>query len=220
MNDSLFVTFIDLASGGLLLVTVMIVWRRDAVPMVRLLAAQGAFLGAIPVLSGVKAGDAQLIVVGVAVAGLRGIVFPRLIGARLHGSSAAGRVPGPLVNTTAALLITAGLIVVAFVIARPLIAIDASPTTREVPVGFAIVLIGVFLLVSRRRAVTQIAGFVVLDNGIDAVAFLATSGVPVVVELGASLDVLLALVILGVLTGRMYMKFGGTDLDDLRQLRD
>jgi hydrogenase-4 component E len=218
MSESFFVTLVDLASGGLLLVTVLIVWRRDAVPMVRLLALQGAFLGAIPVLSGIRESDVQLVAVGVAVAALRGVVFPRLIAARRGASSGTERFP--LVNTTAALLVTAGLTVVAFVIARPLVAVDSSPTTRAVPVGFAVVLIGVFLLVSRRRAVTQIAGFVVLDNGIDAVAFLATSGVPVVVELGASLDVLLALVILGVLTGRMHAKFGGTDLDDLRQLRD
>jgi hydrogenase-4 component E len=220
MSGSSFVSLVDLAAGGLLLVTVMIVWRRDGVAMVRLLAAQGALLGAIPVLAGIRDGDTQLIVVGVAVAVLRSVVFPRLIGARLRGSSGAEREAAPLVNTTAALLITAGLTIVAFVVARPLVEIDASPTTRAVPVGFAVVLIGMFVLVSRRRAATQIVGFVVLDNGIDAVAFLATSGVPVVVELGASLDVLLALVILGVLTGRMYAKFGGTDLDDLRQLRD
>jgi hydrogenase-4 component E len=82
------------------------------------------------------------------------------------------------------------------------------------------VFIGVFLLVARRKALSQIIALLVLDNGIDAVAFLATLGVPFVVELGASLDVLVALVILGVLTGRMYAKFGGSDLDDLRELHE
>jgi hydrogenase-4 component E len=220
MTESLFVSLVDLASGGIVLVSVLIVWRRDATSMVRLLRAQGAFLGAIPVVSGIRDGDAQLVVVGVAVATLRGVVFPRLIGARLRGGTGSERVPAPLVNTTAALLITAGLTVMAFVVTRPLVALEASPMMRAVPVGFAVVLVGIFLLVSDRRAVTQIAGFLVLDNGIDTVAFLATSGVPVIVELGASLDVLLALVILGVLAGRMFAKFGGTDLDDLRQLRD
>jgi hydrogenase-4 component E len=220
MTESLFVSLVDLASGGLLLVTVLIVWRRDVTPMVRLLAAQGALLGAIPVLSGIRHSDIQLIVVGVGVGALRGVVFPRLIGARLHARTGPDRGPAPLVNTTAALLITAALTGVAFGVAQPLVAVDVSATTRALPVGFAMVLIGMFVLVSRRRAVTQIAGFLMLDNGIDAIAFLAAGGVPVVVELGASLDVLLALVILGVLAGRMYTKFGGTDLDDLHQLRD
>jgi hydrogenase-4 component E len=220
MTESTYVTLVDLAAGGLLLATVLIVWRRDARAMVRLLAGQGLALGAIPVLGGIRDGDAQLVAVGVAVIVLRAVVFPRLIGARLRGDRGDERETVPLVNTTASLLITAALTVVAYVVAQPIIDLDRSPVTRAVPVGFALVLIGIFLLASRRRAVTQVVGFVVLDNGIDAVAFFATSGVPVIVELGASLDVLLALVILGVLTGRMHTKFGGSDLDDLRGLRD
>jgi hydrogenase-4 component E len=59
-----------------------------------------------------------------------------------------------------------------------------------------------------------------LDNGIAATAFLLTAGVPLIVELGASLDVLFAVVVLGLLTGRLHRAFGGTDLDQLRELRD
>jgi hydrogenase-4 component E len=59
-----------------------------------------------------------------------------------------------------------------------------------------------------------------LDNGIAASAFLLTAGVPLIVELGASLDVLFAIVVIGILTGRMRRIFGGTDLDQLRELRE
>ena len=60
----------------------------------------------------------------------------------------------------------------------------------------------------------------VLDNGIATVAFLTSGGVPVVVELGVTLDVLLVVLILQVLAGRMRLTHGGLDLDDLRELRD
>jgi hydrogenase-4 component E len=63
-------------------------------------------------------------------------------------------------------------------------------------------------------------GFLMLDNGITATAFLITGGVPLIVELGASLDVLFAVFVLGLLTGHMRRAFGGTDLDQLRELRD
>ena len=86
--------------------------------------------------------------------------------------------------------------------------------------AIAVVLTGLFILVTRRRALTQVIGFVVLDNGIAALAFLITAGFPLIVELGASIDILLAVLILQVLTGRMRVKFGGTDLDQLRQLHD
>ncbi len=59
-----------------------------------------------------------------------------------------------------------------------------------------------------------------LDNAIAATAFLITAGVPLIVELGASLDILFAIMILGVLTDRMRVSFGGTDLNQLRELRD
>jgi hydrogenase-4 component E len=60
----------------------------------------------------------------------------------------------------------------------------------------------------------------VLDNGIAAVAFLAVGGLPLVVELGVTLDVLLVVLVLRVLTGRLRFSFGATDLDDLTELRD
>ena len=63
-------------------------------------------------------------------------------------------------------------------------------------------------------------GFLILDNGIALVAFLATAGLPLIVELGASLDLLLAVLVLQVLAARMRTKFGGMDLDQLRELHD
>ncbi len=95
-----------------------------------------------------------------------------------------------------------------------------TPSTRAVPVALTVLLVGFFVLVSRRRALSQVVGFLLMDNAITATAFLTTSGVPAVVELGVSLDVLLAVLVLQVLTTRMRAAFGGTDLDELRELRD
>jgi len=68
--------------------------------------------------------------------------------------------------------------------------------------------------------VSQLIGFLLLDNGIGTVAFLTAGGVPLVVELGVSLDVLLVVLILQVLTSRIRAEFGDVDLDDLTELRD
>jgi hydrogenase-4 component E len=65
-----------------------------------------------------------------------------------------------------------------------------------------------------------VAGFLLLDNGITAVAFLAAAGVPLLVEIGVSFDLLLVVLVLRVLTVRMRSAFGATDLDDLRELHD
>ena len=91
---------------------------------------------------------------------------------------------------------------------------------NAVPAAFAVVLIALFVLITRRRALSQAAGFLMLDNGIAASAFLMTAGVPLIVELGASLDMLFAVLVLGILTGWLRRAFGGADLDRLRELRD
>jgi hydrogenase-4 component E len=105
-------------------------------------------------------------------------------------------------------------------VSQPLQASGTGAATRAVPVGIALVLFGFLILATRRHAVSQLVGFLVLDNGITTVAFLISSGVPLVVELGVSLDVFLVVLVLQVLTGRIRTEFGDTDLDDLRELRD
>ncbi|MHB8329555.1 MAG: hypothetical protein ACYDD6_08035, partial [Acidimicrobiales bacterium] len=81
-------------------------------------------------------------------------------------------------------------------------------------------LVGFFTLVTRRKAVSQIVGVLLVDNGVALVAFLATAGVPLLVELGASLDVLLAVIVLQVLATQLRSKLGSFDLDQLTELRD
>jgi hydrogenase-4 component E len=82
------------------------------------------------------------------------------------------------------------------------------------------VLLGFFVLVTRRRAISQVVGLLLLDNGITATAFLAVSGVPLVIELGVSFDLLLVVLVLQVLAARLRTAFGTTDLDELRELHD
>jgi hydrogenase-4 component E len=195
------------------------VWRRDLRAVVRLLAWQGAALAVLPLAEGIHDGDPALVLVGVVVLALRGLFLPWLLARAVGVADHERRESAPLVNTSASLLIAAGLTVVAYAVSRPLVALNPVAATRAVSAAFAVVLIAVFVMVSRRRAVSQAIGFLMLDNGIAATAFLITAGVPLIVELGASLDVLFAVLVLGVLTGQMRRTFGDTDLDQLRELR-
>ena len=135
-------------------------------------------------------------------------------------ASGEARETQPLVNVAASLLAAAVLTLLAYAVTQPVVRLSPSPATHAVPVAVTVVLLGFFVLVTRRRALSQMVGFLLIDNGIAAVAFLTTAGVPVVVELGVSLDVLLAVVVLQVLTSRMRAEFGAIDLDELRELHD
>ncbi|MBS9535536.1 hypothetical protein KIH27_18275 [Mycobacterium sp. M1] len=215
-----YVTLLDLAAGGVLLTAVLIVWRRDLPSIVRLLRMQGVALAAIPVLGGWREGDAELIWIGLTVLVVRAVLLPWLLARAVGAERQDQREATPLVNTTASLLIATTLVVAAFAVAQPVTALQPTPASAAAPAALAAILIAMFVMATRRHAISQAAGFLMLDNGITAVAFLLTAGVPPVVELGVSLDVLFALIVLGVLTGRLRRMFGGADLDQLQELRD
>ena len=217
-----YVQWLDLACGALLVTAVVIVWRRRLTAIIAMLALQGTALAAIAAVLAVHARDVRLGVVAAGVLALRAVALPWLLGRAIAGvgPGAGSRETRPLVNVTASLLAVAALALVAYAVSRPLAALGPSPATTAIPVGITVTLTGFFVLVTRRRAVSQLAGFLLMDNGITATGFLTTAGTGLLVELGVSLDVLLAVVVLRVLASRMRDAFGDTDLDDLRELHD
>ncbi len=218
MTAHVFAQMVGLSAGLLLVTAVLMVWRRSLRASIRLLSIQGAALALLVAVIGVHAGDVQLLAISVLLLGLKGVVLPWVLTrTRVAGPA---REDAPLLNPTAALITASLLTVLAYLVSRPLIGISTDPTARAVPIGITLVLIGFLLLVTRRRALSQLIGFLLLDNGIAAVAFLTSGGVPLVVELGAALDLLLVVLILQVLTGRMRVKFGDTDLTELAELAD
>jgi hydrogenase-4 component E len=219
MTDTLFVQLLDLAAGLALVCAFVALWRRGLVPIVRALAVQGVAVAGVALLLGIHEDDLELVAVAVLVLSLKAVVIPGVL-LRIIGESAERRETEPLVNVPASLLAAAALTMLAYAVTRDLVSLDSAPQVQAIPIGVAILLIGFFALVSRRNAVTQIVGFLLLDNGIALVAFLATAGLPVIIELGVSLDLLLAVLVLQVLAARMRTKFGALDLDRLQELRD
>jgi hydrogenase-4 component E len=220
MGEALFAQLIAVTTGLLLVTGVLLVWRRSLRSQVALLAAQGATLALLALLLALEEGSAELFAVAALVLVLKGFALPAVLRRTLAAEGMAAREEVPLLNTTASLIATALLTTLAYLVSRPLAALGPGPTVSAVPIGVALVLYGFLLLASRRHAVSQLLGFLMLDNGIATVAFLTSGGVPLIVELGVSLDVLLVVLILQVLTRRMRSAFGETDLDDLRELRD
>jgi hydrogenase-4 component E len=220
MSDTVFVQLLDLACGALLLTAVLILWRRELTVIIRVFAIQGL---ALAVLVAVVAGherSAELGAVAAGIAVLRAGVLPYLLRRALAGVGEVRRETRPLVNVASSLLAAAVLTMLAYAVSPPLIALAPSPATQAIPVGLTVVLIGFFVLVTRRRALSQLVGFLLMDNGITTVGFLTTAGTGLAVELGVSLDVLLVVLVLQILTTRMREAFGDADLDELRELRD
>lgn len=220
MTETVYVQSLDLAAGVFLFAAVAMLWRRQLPAMIGLFAVQGVALAAIVAVLGLHEQSAELIAVAIGLGVLRAGVLPLLARRALGTAVEEQRETSPAVNIAASLLAAAGLTLLSYVVTRPLVALAPSPATAILPVTVAVVLIGLFALATRRRALSQVVGFLLLDNGITATAFLASAGVPLIVELGVSFDLLLVVIVLQLLTVRLRSAFGTTDVDELRELHD
>ena len=219
MSPAAYSSALGLSCAIVLLSAVVTLWRRSLRALVRALALQGVALAAVAMVLGLRGHDHGLEVVAALVLIAKGAVVPALI-ARVVRHDTASRETQPLVNVPASLVAAGVLIFLAFASSRPITSLASSASGRLIPYGMAAMLIGFFALATRRKAVSQIVGILLVDNGIALVAFLATAGVPLIVELGASLDVLLVVVVLRVMTTQMRLRLGSLDLDQLAELRD
>lgn len=219
MTETTFVQLLDLAAGTVLVAGFAALWLRRLVTITRVIAVQGVALATVALVIGLYENETELVAIAVMVGVLRGIVLPGLI-LRAVRAGHEHREVESLINVPASLLAASGLTLIAYATTRDLVVLAPTAQVRALPLGVAVALIGILLIVTRRKAVLQIMGVLMLDNGIALVMFLGTSGVPLAVELGIASDVLLAMFILQMLTNRIRTKFGGTDLDQLRELRD
>jgi hydrogenase-4 component E len=86
-------------------------------------------------------------------------------------------------------------------------------------VAISVFLIGFFMMVNRRKALTQVLGMLTLENGVFLAAICLTYGMPLIVELGVFFDVLVAVLVLGILVYRIRETFESMDVSKMRRLR-
>ncbi len=219
MNHQVFDNVLGLGCGVVVLSAVVTLWRHSLIAIIRALAVQGVALALVALTLGLHGHDRGLEVVAGLVLLAKGVVVPALI-TKVVRHDVASRETDPLVNVPASLVAAGVLIFLAFAASRSVTALTSNAPGRLIPFGMAAMLIGFFALATRRKAVSQIVGLLLVDNGIALVAFLATAGVPLIVELGASLDLLLITVVLRVLATQMRRRLGTVDLDGLAELHD
>ena len=220
MSETLFTQLLNITVGAMLLTAVLILWRRELSSIISVFGLQGIALAATVALIAAQEGSAELGVVAALVLVLRAGVLPWLLRRTLAAAGPNRRETKPLVNVVTSLLAAAGLTLLAYAVAQPLVALDPTATSHAIPAALAVALIGFFVLVTRRLALSQLVGFLLLDNGITAVGILTTAEIGLVVELGISMDVLLVVLVLQVLKSRIRAAFGRTDIDELRELHD
>jgi hydrogenase-4 component E len=126
----------------------------------------------------------------------------------------------PLLNATSTMLIGVLVVVFSFGLAQPISALASTATRNAIGIAVAVVLIAFMTMITRRKAMSQVVGFLSMENGLFFGAMSATYGMPMIVELGVALDVLVAMLVLGVFFFQIREQFDSLDLSHLESLKE
>jgi hydrogenase-4 component E len=207
-----------MGSSGVLLCGLILLWRRGVAAYITAFMWQSAVLAALTAAVGYFGNDPQLYVVAALLFGIKAVAIPRLL-RRVAQRFTAGRETAPYVNTATSLVVSGLLVLLAYAAARPLEAIADAPTRAGMPLAMGLLFISLFIIVSRRLAITQVIGFLMLENAIALLAVLATYGVPLIVELGVFLDALMGFLVMQIFLYDIHDTFSTTDVDVLKRLK-
>ena len=212
---------VTLMAAFVLVLQIAMVGQRSLVMNIRLFAAKSFLLGAIAgSIAWYNHAPHIFIAAGMTVL-LKAILVPILL-ERLVDRIDIHHEIAPIVNTPLSILISGGLTLVAYLVGESFYRPEAGAASlghNTLAVAISVFLIGFFMMINRRKALTQVLALLPLENGIFLAATCLTYGMPLIVELGVFFDVLVAVLVLGILVYRIRESFESMDVSKLRRLR-
>jgi hydrogenase-4 component E len=181
-------------------------------------AAQGSILGVLAFLAH-RHGGAEPLLVAVGIVAVKGLVIPRLLYKAMR-DVAIHREVEPFIGFTTSLLLGAVGTGLAVLFSQTLPLDDAHRGSLLLPASFATVLTGFIILTTRRKAITQVVGYLVLENGIFIMGLALLGAMPFLVELGALLDLFVGIFVMGIIINHISREFSSLDTTRLSALKE
>ena len=203
----------------LLLLSFAMLSQRRIVSLVNLLALQGAMLFAATLLLAWRTGQHHLYFSALLTLVLKVIFLPWLLH-RLIRRLGVYWDTEPLLNVPGTMLVGVLVVVFAFGLAQPIAELASTATRNAIGIAIAVILLAFLTMITRRKAMSQVVGFLSMENGLFFGAMSATYGMPMIVELGIALDVLVAMLVLGVFFFQIREQFDSLDLHNLESLKE
>jgi hydrogenase-4 component E len=222
MNSSPVLLALDALTGALFLLTALgVVATRQVLASLQLFILQSLLLSLSAVLLGIGLGSIHLITVAAITIATKTVLIPWLLRRTVSAEVYRTREIQRVLNIPSSLLIAAVLIVLAYVVANPMLGAVALPFAQiNLPLGIAAMFLGTFTIVVRREAVPQLLGLLAVENGVFFAGVAIVPSLPVIAELAAAVDVPVVALVIGILTRRIYARLGTTSVGELASLRD
>jgi hydrogenase-4 component E len=207
-----------LCAAGMLVTAFLTVGQKALTTTIRLYGLQSVLLGVVAATSALHDGRHDLYVTAALTVTLKGVAIPWFLMGVIDRIGIRREID-PFLNVPASLLVCLGLTVVGYRVSTGFPEGTQGVSHHLIGVALAMLLIGLFLMVTRKKAVTQILALLTIENAVFLAAVGVTSGMPFIVEFGISFDVLLAVLVLGVLVRRIVGRFESMDVSRLSKLK-
>ena len=184
---------------------------------IRAVAVQGVILGILPGLIHPFSWHLAAITAGIILA--KGVIIPYLIGNAVHKAQIRREVE-PFIGYVPSLLLGAVFTALSFAFAEKLPLAPEHKDMLFVPASLATLLGGFLLLTTRRKAISQVIGYLVMENGIFIFGLLLTEAMPAMVEAGVLLDLLVGIFVMGIVINHISREFSSIDTSRLRALKE
>lgn len=210
---------IDLLAAGILLLSFAMISQRRIASLINLFALQGAALVAASVLLGYAGDNHDLYVSAALTLVLKVVLIPWLLYRVIRRLNVRWDVE-PLINVPTLMIGGIALVIFSFSLAVPVSRLSPSIAGGSMGIALACVLLSFLMMITRSRAVPQVIGFLSMENGLIFAATAATNGMPMIVEFGIALDVLVGILILGVFMFQIREQFDSLDIHHLEKLKE
>jgi hydrogenase-4 component E len=215
----LYAQIINLLAALLLLLSFAMLTQRRVLSLINLFAAQGLALTLSTGIVAFGTGQRHLYwSAGLSLA-LKVLLLPWILHRLIRRLDVRWDVEG-LINVPTTMLIGIVLVVFSFNLALPISQLATTVSRATLGIAMASVMLSFLMMITRRKAIPQVIGFLAMENGLFFAATSATYGMPMVVELGVALDVLVGMLILGVFFFQIREQFDSLDLKHLEKLKE
>ena len=210
---------INFLAAVLLLLSFAMLSQRRILSLIHLYTLQGVALVLANLILGFVTADPHLYVSAGLTLVLKVGVIPWILYQLVRKLDIQADVE-PLINIPTTLLIGIVLVIIAFNVAAPISQLATSAARGTLGIALACVLLSFMAMITRAKAIPQVIGFLSMENGLFFAATAATNGMPMIVELGIGLDVLVGMLILGVFMFQIREQFDSLDIHHLEKLKD
>jgi hydrogenase-4 component E len=209
---------VNLLAAALLLIAFAMLSQRRVLSLIRLFAWQGVALAISTVVVAHSMNQPHLYISAVITVGLKVLFLPWFLHRLIDRLNVRWDVE-TLINIPATMLVGIGLVIFAFALASPISEMASTITRSTLGIALASVLLSFLMMIVRRKAVPQVIGFLALENGLFFAATSATYGMPLVVEMGVALDVLVAAFVFGIFFFHIRETFDSLDTRHMERLK-